>query len=147
VIGLLAAGCGSPAPGPTPQGTLRLTTSQLPSFVVNGEPLTIFAARLENGGQSAVDLTFPSSCSILPAFETRTGQAVTPVGGGLACATVIVHQTLGAGQSVIQSFSVKAGTVPDAQFIVLPPGDYRIVARLADTVYRLNSEPLSFSLR
>jgi len=144
---LLAAGCGSSATSPTPQNPLRITAIQLPAFVVNGEPLTSFGVQVENIGQAAVDLTFPSSCQIVPTFQARTGQPVTPVGGGSACATVVVNLTLRPGQSISQIFSVKAGAVPDAQYFVLPPGDYRIVARLDDTVYRLNSDPLPFTLR
>jgi hypothetical protein len=147
---LLAGGCGasgtSPTP-PTPADPLRLTATQMPGFIINGEPLTRFAVQLQNIGQTAVDLTFPSSCQILPAFLTRTGDAVTPVGGGLACATVITRVTLGPSQSVSQVFTVKAGTAPSGQDLVLPLGDYTFVARLDDTAYRLNSDPLLFSLR
>jgi len=144
---LLTAGCGSTATSPTPQGPLRLTAIQLPTFVVDGEPLTGFAVQVENIGQNAVDLTFPSSCSIVPAFQTRTGQPVTPVGGGWACATVITNVTLRPGHSLSQLFTVTRGDAPQGQSIVLLSGDYTFVARLDDTVYRLTSDPLPFSLR
>ena len=144
---LLAAGCGGGATSPAPAGPLRLTALQLPGFIVNGEPFTGFAVQVENISKSAVDLTFPSSCQILPAFLTRAGQAVTPVGGGIACATVITSVTLGPNQSLSRTFTVKAGTAPSGQDFVLPPGDYTFVARLDDTLYRLNSDPLPFSLR
>jgi hypothetical protein len=144
---LLAAGCSGSGTSPTPTGPLRLSAIQLPAVVVNGEPLTSFVAQVENIGQTAVDLTFPSSCQILPAFQTRAGQPVIPAGGGFACATVIINHTLRPGESISQNFRVKVGSAPEGQSIVLPPGDYRIVVQLADTVYRLNSDPLSFTLR
>jgi hypothetical protein len=145
---LLAGGCGGvTAPAPTPTGPLRLTAFQLPGFIVNGEPFTGFSVQVQNISQAAVDLTFPSSCQILPVFRTRTGEAVTPVGGGLACATVITSTTLGPTQSLSRLFTVKLGTVPSGQDLVLPSGDYTFVARLDDTVHRLNSDPLPFSLR
>ena len=144
---LLAAGCGGSATSPTPAGPLRLTALQLPGFIVNGEPFTGFAVQVQNISQTAVDLTFPSSCQIVPAFLTRTGQAVTPVGGETACATVITRVTLGPTQSLSRVFTVKAGNAPSGQDFVLPLGDYTFVARLDDTVHRLNSDPLPFSLR
>jgi hypothetical protein len=42
---------------------------------------------------------------------------------------------------------VKPGTAPEAQFVVLPPGEYRIRGRLEDGVYRLESDPLPFALQ
>jgi hypothetical protein len=145
---LLAGGCGATATSPTPPaGPLRLTALQLPGFIVNGEPFTGFSVQLQNVSQAAVDLTFPSSCQILPVFLTRTGESVTPVGGGIACATVITSVTLGPSQSVSRTFTVKAGSAPSGQDFVLPLGDYTFVARLDDTVYRLNADPLPFSLR
>ena len=144
---LLAGGCGARGTAPTPTGPLRLTAFQLPGFVVNGEPFTGFSVQVQNISQTAVDLTFRSSCQILPVFLTRTGEAVTPVGGGIACATVITSTTLGPTQSLSRLFTVKLGTVPSGQDLVLPSGDYTFVARLDDTVHRLNSDPLPFSLR
>jgi len=95
-----------------------------------------------------VDLTFPSSCQVLPYFvERATGRAVTPVGGGFACATVITRSTLTVGVSVVHPVMVKAGTVPEPQMIVLPPGDYALYARLEDSTYRIQSEPFPFTVR
>jgi hypothetical protein len=104
--------------------------------------------RVENIGAGAVDLTFPSSCQILPRFENPGGQPVTPISGGLACATVVTSQRLGPGQSLSQPFSVRAaGSAADPASLVLPAGDYRFVARLDDTVYRLSSDPQAFTVR
>ena len=64
------AGAAAASPSPTPAGPLRLTALQLPGFIVNGEPFTGFAVQVENISQTVVDLTFPSSCQILPAFLT-----------------------------------------------------------------------------
>jgi hypothetical protein len=143
---LLAGGCGGSVTSPTPARPLRFTVEQTPTFV-GTENFATFTVRVENISQAVVDLTFPSSCRILPQFETRNGQPVTPLGGGFACATVITNHPLRAGEGFAQVITVKAGTAPEAQAIVLPPGDYRLVARLDDTVYRLNSEPLPFSVR
>lgn len=146
---LLAGGCGGSGGGtaPTPQMPLRMTV-QTVSFVIDGNLVATFLTRLENIGQSAVDLTFPSSCQILPRFETPGGQAVTPIGGGLACATVVTSQRLGPGQSLSQTFSARAaGSSADPLSLVLPAGDYRFVARLDDTVYRVSSDPLAFTVR
>jgi len=141
---LLAAGCGSAATAPTP-APVRVSVHPNPTFAGG---LAIFRLRAENISQAVVDLTFPSSCQILPYFTDRaTARAVTPVGGGFACLTVITRQTLRPGESFEQTFTVKAGEVPESQYVVLPPGDYSIRARLEDSVYRLNSDPFPFTVR
>jgi hypothetical protein len=95
-----------------------------------------------------VDLTFPSSCQLLPYFiDRRTRQPVTPVGGGFACATVIGHLTIQPTFTVSQVFMVKGGTAPEPNVIVLPPGDYAIYARLEDQTYRVKSPELTLTLR
>src|SRR5689334_20571143 len=130
----LAAGCSGTVSGPTPGtgGPLRVSVSQNPTLVGG---VAVFSVRVDNIGDSVVNITFPSSCQVLPYFRDRAGRAVTPAGGGFACLTVLTQQTLRPGASFSHAFSVKPGTVPDAQFVVLPPGDYSIVGRLEDTVY------------
>ena len=64
-----------------------------------------------------------------------------------SCATVVTQQTLRAGAAFSQSYSIKAGTAPDGQFVVLPPGEYVIRARLEDTIYKVESDPVSFALQ
>jgi hypothetical protein len=143
---LAAAGCGATATSPSPLTSIRVTVVATPTFV--GIDGAMFTLRVENIGTAAVDLTFPSSCQVLPYFVDRaTGQPVTPVGGGFACLTVITKQTLSPGQSFAQVHTVKAGSTPLPQTIVLPPGDYSIYARLEDATLRLTSDPIPFSVR
>jgi hypothetical protein len=141
---LLAAGCGAAATAPTP-APVRVSVQPNPTFAGG---VAIFTLRAENISQSVVDLTFPSSCQILPYFTDRaTARAVTPVGGGFVCLTVITRQTLRPGEAFWQTFTVKPGEIPDSQYVVLPPGEYSIRARLEDSVYRLNSDPFPFTVR
>ena len=145
-ISILAAACGATVTSPSPQAPIRVTVQQTPTFV--GIDGAMFTLKVENIGTTVVDLTFPSSCQVLPYFVDRaTGQPVTPVGGGFACLTVITKQTLRPGQSFAQVHTVKAGTAPLSQAIVLPPGDYSIYARLEDSTLRLTSEHVPFSVR
>ena len=144
---LLAAGCSATvtSPSPTPAAPVRVSVVQNPTFAGG---MAVFTLRVENISQSVVDLTFPSSCQVLPYFTDRaTGRAVTPLGGGFACLTVMTRQTLGPGESFFRTHSVKSGTAHESDVIVLPPGDYTIRARLEDTVYKLNSEPVVFTVR
>ena len=140
---LIAAGCSARVTGPTP-GDVRITVSQNPTFVGG---MAVFSIRVENISGSTVNLTFPSSCQVLPYFSDRAGRAVTPAGGGFACLTVITQQSLAPGASFTQTFTVKPGTTPEAQFVILPPGEYTIRGRLEDSVYKLESEPLPFTLQ
>jgi hypothetical protein len=140
---LVAGGCSATATSPTPAGPLRFTLQAAPTF--SGLDGGVFTAHVENIGQAAVDLTFPSSCQIVPYFTPRNGTP-TPPSPGPVCAAVITRQTLQPGQSFSQVFMVKAGS-PQSPYIILPPGDYTIVARLEDSTYRLSSDPLAFSVR
>ena len=142
---VLAGACSTKVTGPGPGGApVKVTVSQNPTFVGG---MAVFSVQVENISDSVVNLTFPSSCQILPYFTDRAGRVVTPVGGGFACLTVITQQTLRPGASFSRSFTIKPGTTPDMQAIVLPAGDYVIRGRLEDTVYKLESDPLMFTLQ
>ena len=126
---------------------MRVTVQATPTFV-GGSDTATFTVRVDNISQVVVDLTFPNSCQVLPYFVNRaSGQPVTPLGGGFACATVITRQTLRAGEGFSQVFTVKAGEAPIAQAVVLPPGDYAIYARLEDSTHRVQSDQLAFTVR
>ena len=140
---LLAVGCSASVTSPTPGG-LTISVTQNPTFAGG---IAVFSVRVDNVGDSTVNLTFPSSCQILPYFRDRSGRPVTPVGGGFACLTVITQQSLGPGASFSNTFTVKPGTTPESQAIVLPPGEYTIRGRLEDNVYKLESDPLAFTLQ
>ena len=110
--------------------------------------MATFSARVENVSMTTTELTFPSSCQVLPYFlDVRTGQQVIPRGGGFACLTVITRVSLRPGEWLPQSITVRSGDAPVPGDIVLPPGDYQVYARLEDSTYRLSSAPLAFSLR
>jgi hypothetical protein len=146
VAALAASGCGASATAPS-DAPLRVTVSVNPTFVADPSSAS-FSLAAENISQGVVDLTFPSSCQLLPYFvERTTRQVVTPAGGGFACLTVITQASLVSGEKLARSVLVKSGTTPDGQNIVLPPGEYLIYGRLEDQRYRLKSEELAFSLR
>lgn len=146
-VALLAAGCGGTGTSPSSRVPVRVTVQATPTFV-GGPDTATFTVRVENISQAVVDLTFPSSCQVLPNFiDRKAGQPVTPRGGGFVCAAVITRQTLRAGEAFSQVFTVKVGDAPMAQAIVLPAGDYAIYARLEDSTHRVQSDHLAFSLR
>ena len=140
---LAAAACGSTATSPS-DGTLRVTVTQNPTFTADSLSFTM---QVENISRNVVDLTFPSSCEVLPFFTDRAGREIVPVGGGLVCATVITRRSLAAGEKLNRSVDVKAGTAADGVFAVFPPGDYNLSARLMDTRFKLQSAPMPFSVR
>jgi hypothetical protein len=145
-ISVFAAGCSGTVTSPSNPGQVRVTVQPTPTFA--GIDGAMFTLVVENIGTAVVDLTFPSGCQVLPYFVNRTtGQPVTPVGGGFACVAAITNQTLRPGQSFSQVYTVKAGSVPLPQAIVLPPGDYSIYARLEDSTLRTTSDPVPFSVR
>lgn len=139
-------GCGDSPTAPS-DAPVRVTVRVNPTFV--GDPsMANFSLAVENISPGVVDLTFPSSCQILPYFVERgTRRVVSPVGGGFACLTVITSATLKPGELIARNVLVKSGTTPEPGYVVLPPGDYAIYGRLEDQIYRIESEQLSFTIR
>jgi hypothetical protein len=146
VATVMLVGCGGMPTNPS-MGPLRVTVEATPTFAGSPDTAT-FTLRVENIGAATADLTFPSSCQLLPYFvDRRTGEVVTPRGGGFACLTVITHLTLKTGESFSRVITVKSGDAPQPNNVVLPAGDYAIYARLEDSVYRLQSDRLPFSVQ
>lgn len=144
---LLSPGCGGSGTSPDPVAPVRVAVQPAP-LPISGPDVAGFSLWLENTTLSVVDLTFPTSCQVLPYFvDARTGQAVTPRGGGTACLTVISRLSLQPHMSVVQIVAVKSGDAPTSGYVVLPAGDYRIYAQLEDQVYRVKSEERAFSVR
>ena len=143
VAALAGAGCGSTPTSPS-NGVVRLTMSQNPTFSPDS---LVFSMRLDNISQGPVDLTFPSGCDMLPMFTDSSGREVTPAGGGFACTAVVTRVTLQPGMSVIRPVTVKAGAAPEGSFVVLPAGSYRAAARLMDSTFKMQSDPVPFTLR
>jgi hypothetical protein len=141
---VLAGGCDQRVTGPGGGQPIRVTVSQNPTFAGG---MAVFSVNVENISESIVNLTFPSSCQVLPYFFDRLGHAVIPVGGGFACLTVFTNQSLRPGASFSQAFIVKPGTSPEAGYVVLPPGDYVVRGHLEDTIYKLVSDPVTFGLQ
>jgi hypothetical protein len=143
---LSASSCGASVTSPS-DAPVRVTVRVNPTFA--GDPTSAnFSLSAENITRGAVDLTFPSSCQLMPFFvELSTRRPVTPVGGGFACLAVITRATLQPGERLTQTVLVKAGTTPAGADVVLPPGDYLIYARLEDQNLQLKSAELPFSVR
>jgi len=140
---VLVSGCAQ-VTGPGVEDPISITVTQNPTFA---DGMAVFSIRVDNVSESTVNLTFPSSCEVLPYFTDRAGRTVTPVGGGFACLTVFTNHSLRPGASFSQTFTVKPGTIPEASYVVLPPGEYLIRARLEDSVYKLVSDPVLFGLQ
>ncbi len=141
------AACGASPSAPSEQGPLRLTVEPLQTLAGSSSTAE-FALKLRNTGTTPVSLTFPSSCQVMPyVVERSTGRIVGPSGGGWVCATVMTSLTVGAGETHTETAHVKTGTDTLSPFIVVPAGDYAIYARLEDTMFKLQSESLPFSVR
>jgi hypothetical protein len=142
---LLAAACGGPT-APDRPAPVSVTVQPTQVFV-GGPDRATFTLRVANNSPTAVDLTFPSSCQVLPYFvDVRSNQPVTPRGGGFACLTVITRRLLTSGESFADVVSIKSGAAPESGFVVLPPGAYAIYARLEDQTYRTQSDRVTFTL-
>src|SRR5262245_34963933 len=120
---LAVGGCGPSAPTSPSPGPLRITVTQNSSFAPNGAAV---AMRLDNISPNPVDLSFPSSCDILPAFTDAAGRPVVP-SDGFACLTVITQQQLQPGGFLFRDIYVQTTTAGGATTI-LPPGSYTIAA-------------------
>jgi hypothetical protein len=141
------AACGAAPSAPSQQGPLRLTVEPLQTLT-GSSSVAEFALKLQNTSADSIDITFPSSCQVMPyVVERSTGRIVGPSGGSWVCATVIRKLTLGPGETHTDTAHVMAGTDPRSPYIVVPPGDYAIYARLEDLTFKLQSTSVPFSVR
>jgi intracellular proteinase inhibitor BsuPI len=144
---MMPAACGAAPSAPSEQGRLRLTVEPLQTFAGSAS-VAEFALKLQNTDATPVAITFPSSCQVMPyVVERASGRIVEPSGGGWACATVITHLTLGPGETHTETAHVMAGTAPRSPYIVVAAGDYAIYARLEDSMFKLQSGSVSFTVR
>ena len=141
---VLAGSCATRVTGPGGDDPLQITVTPNPTVAPG---MSVFTIRVDNISASTVNLTFPSSCTVLPSFTDRSGSTVTPVGGGFVCLTVLTNHSLRPGASFSETFTVKPGTTPEASSVVLPPGEYLVRAHLQDTVYKLVSAAVPLMLQ
>jgi hypothetical protein len=147
VIAAVVSACGGSPSAPSPDLPVTVTLSPFPVPPGSGASVA-FSAMIRNRTASAVDLTFPASCEVLPHFvDRRTRQPVTPRGGDPVCATVITQISLPPQVGIARVFLIKAGETPEGSVSVLPAGSYEIYARLEDQVYHAESDRLTFDLR
>lgn len=112
-----------------------------------GEAATI-TFTLRNVSSQTITLQFGSTCHILPyVTDRRTQQIVHPEGGAWICALMLTSLVLAPGETIVREIQVRATGAAAAPFVALPPGDYETYAELADTVFRLRSVSLQFSVQ
>ena len=119
---------------PVPVG-LSATISQ--SVLPAGGAATI-TFRLENHDATDLELTFPSSCQIMPYISLHDA-VIYPSGGGWGCATVITNLTVPAGGAVTREVLLRASPTAEYPFVPLGGGDYIAYAKLDSFQYHLTS--------
>lgn len=144
---IVLASCGSASPTtPSQQGPLRLTGSSTRSFIPAGETATI-TFRLENLGPYALTLHFSDSCQLMPYIANAAGQIVYPGGGGWGCLTVITSLTLEAGGAKTVDVQVRAAAQVSYPYVALGAGDYSAYAKVPSSEYKLQSDPVRFTVQ
>jgi hypothetical protein len=136
--------CGDTPSAPSPATAVRLLAQISPSTIARGESATI-SFRLENVSSNDVELTFPSSCQILPYISLR--DTVTYPSGGWGCATVITKLALPAGGSVTRDVPVRAADAAAYPVVALAPGEYVAYAKIDAFSYPMTSPMISFTVR
>jgi Intracellular proteinase inhibitor len=147
VVACVASCACDTATRPSDEDALRLTVQISSTTVARGQVLTM-TFRLENVGSETVNLTFNSGCTILPYIRERsTNRIVYPQGGDWMCTAVLTQISLRPGAVELREVRVRAPDTPGTADAVLPPGDYQTFARLDDTRFRLESDPVSFVIQ
>jgi hypothetical protein len=136
--------CGDTPSAPSPATAVRLLAQISPSTIARGESATI-SFRLENVSSNDVELTFPSSCQILPYISLR--DTVTYPSGGWGCATVITKLALPAGGSVTRDVPVRAADAAAYPVVALAPGEYVAYATIDAYSYPMTSPMIPFTVR
>jgi len=148
VVGILASGaCWNLSTQPSEDEDLRLTVQITSTTVGPGQVATI-TITLENAGEDTVNLTFNSGCQVLPYVRaSSTNQIVYPTSGDWACTAVLTQLSLRAGATMQRVIRVRAPATPGDADASLPPGEYQVFARLDDTRFRLQADPVSFVIQ
>lgn len=141
-----SAGCNS-ATGPSEDEDLRLTVQISSPTVAPGQSATI-TITLQNAGEETVNLTFNSGCQMLPYIRaSSTNQILYPTSGDWTCTLVLTQLSLRAGATMQRVIRVRAPETPGDTDASLPPGEYQVFARLDDTRFRLQADPVSFVIQ
>ena len=146
LAGAVLVACGASPTGPSQQGPLRLTASITRTVVPAGETATI-TFLLENLGSDAVTLHFSDSCQLMPYIASSFGLIVYPAGGSWACATVLTSLTLPAGGTKTVDVQVRAGAAASSPYVALGAGDYSASARVPSSEYKLQTDPVHFTVQ
>jgi len=140
------AACGASPTGPSELGPLRLTASITRSLIPSGETATI-TFRLKNAGSGSVTLDFTDSCQLMAYIANSAGKVVYPEGGSWACAQVITSLTLAPGGAKTVDVQVRAGAAASYPYVALGAGDYSAYARVPSGEYKLQSDPVHFTVQ
>jgi hypothetical protein len=145
---IAATACGGDPAGPASARGLTLEVAVSSPSIEFGEVDTI-TATLTNTTSSRIDLTFPSSCQIIPYVTNMLGTIVAPPGGSRPCLTVIGSRTLEPHEVQMTRFlwlgaadftgSTRGGR--------LPGGVYRVYATLAAYDVQLISRRVTVLLK
>jgi hypothetical protein len=124
-------------------GDLQLYTVVDRSEIAPGDTARI-AVILSNASDTAVSLTFGSSCVLLYEVRTAAGAEVPPEGGGTACLGVLTEVHLEPRESRTQTFAwtAREWTYPPYGVAPLPDGEYLVAGVLADSP-ELRSAPVT----
>jgi hypothetical protein len=127
---------------PVPVG-LSATISQ--SVLPAGGAATI-TFRLENHGATDLELTFPSSCQIMPYISLQDA-VIYPSGGGWGCATVITNLTVPAGGAVTRDVLLRASPTAEYPSVPLGAGNFIAYAKLDSFQYHVTSPLVPFTVQ
>jgi hypothetical protein len=138
------AACDQVPTAPSDGNGLLLTAAVNPTVIERGQTGTLTLS-LQNQTSRDIELSFGSSCQVMPYIAVRgTGEIVYPTGGGWVCLTVMTGLTVPAGGSVTRVTELIAAETAPHPYAALPPGEYAAYARIDSTTHKLQSEPAYF---
>lgn len=140
------AACGASPASPSEQGPLRLTAAITRSVIPAGETAKI-TFRLENLGSDTVTLHFSDGCQLMPYIANAAGQIVYPEGGGWGCTLAITSLTLQPGGAKTVDVQVRAAAQASYPYVALGAGDYSAHAKVPSSEYKLQSDPVRFTIQ
>jgi uncharacterized membrane protein len=140
------AACGASPTGPSELGPLRLTASITRTVIPAGETATI-TFRLKNVGSDSVTLDFTDSCQLVAYIANSAGKIVHPEGGSWVCAQVITSLTLAPGNEKTLDVQVRAAAQASPPYVALGAGSYSAYAKVPSREYKLQSDPVRFTMQ
>ena len=141
------SGCTNSPPAPSHSTPVPvLLSATISQSVIPAGGVATITFTLANHGATDLELTFPSSCQVMP-YVSLHDTVIYPAGAEWGCATVITNLTVPAGGGATREVLLRASAAAEYPYVSLGAGDYTAFAKLDSSQYHLRSPLIPFTVQ